>query len=139
MKKIVVIMSFITVSIVGSLVSGHQGKNHDKPTALRAPKGGIIKALDEARVEVVSKGTNLKIYVYDVNLKPAATSRFKITATVKLPRTKKEEEIKLISKDNFFESSYDGKSIHRYTLKISVTDSKNSRTVNLTYTIEPRK
>ena len=133
----------------GLLVSGgmampvvsfaHEGHDHDAPTTLKAPKGGIIKALDEARVEVVSKGKNIKVYVYDKEGKPALASRFKIEAKTLLPRAKKEEAFPLQAKENFFESDYDAKGMHRYTLKLNVTDSNTGRTDLLTFTIEPRK
>ncbi len=131
------------VVMLGMLVSftsfAHEGHDHDAPTALKAPKGGVIKALDEARVEVVYKGKNVKVYVYDQEGKPASASRFKIDAKAMMPRGKKEDVIALAAKENFFEAEYDAKGIHRYTLKLNVTDSKTGRTDPLTFTIEPRK
>lgn len=127
------------VMILGSPLMAHEGHNHDAPTTLKAPKGGVIKSLDLARVEVVSRGKDLKIYVYDKEMKPAPTSEFQIVAKAELPRTKKVEEVMLASKDEFFEGSFDAKGAHRYTLKLAVTDSKTNRTDNLTFTIEPRK
>jgi hypothetical protein len=117
----------------------HEGHDHDAPTTLRAPKGGVIKALDQSRVEVVSKGKDIKIFVYDQEMKPAPTADFQIVAKAALPRTKKEEDVRLVSKDNFFEGSFDAKGAHRYTLKLAVTALKMSRTDHLTFTIEPRK
>lgn len=124
---------------VGPYAMAHEGHDHDAPTTLKAPKGGVIKALDESRVEVVSAGKDVKIYLYDKEMKPAAPSGFKIEAKAELPRTKKEEVISLKAKDSFLEGSYDAKGSHRYTLKLAVTDSKTGRTDNLTFTIEPRK
>ena len=124
---------------LSSPLMAHEGHNHDAPTTLKAPKGGVIKALDQARVEVVSKGKDLKIFVYDKEMKPAPTTEFQIAAKAELPRTKKEEDVKLASKETFFEGSFDAKGAHRYTLKLAVTDSKTSRTDHLTFTIEPRK
>ena len=129
--------------VLGVLLSGkawsHEGHDHDAPTTIKAPKGGIIKALDESRVEVVSKGKNIKIYLYDKAMKSAPSSEFKITAKAELPRTKKIDEIKLEARDNFFEGNYDAKGIHRYTLKLEVNHTKVNEPTNLSFTIEPRK
>ncbi len=137
MRKLSVIVALVMT--IGSPLMAHEGHDHDAPTTLKAPKGGVIKSLDLSRVEVVSRGKDLKIYVYDKEMKPASTSEFQITAKAELPRTKKVEDVKLASKEDFFEGSFDAKGAHRYTLKLAVTDSKTSRTDNLTFTIEPRK
>jgi hypothetical protein len=132
--KLIILSMLVSVSSFA-----HDGHDHDAPTALKAPKGGVIKALDEARVEVVYKGKNIKVHVYDKEGKPANADRFKIESTTLLPRAKKEEALTLRPKDTFFEAEYDAKGKHRYTLKLKVTDSKTGRTDPLTYTIEPRK
>ncbi len=138
MKKLATLsaLAFVLSSPFGF---GHEGHNHDAPTTLKAPKGGVIKALDRARVEVVSKGKDVKVYVYDKGMKPAPASEFKISAQAELPRSKGKTDVALTPKENFFEGSYDAKGSHRYTLKLAVTDSKTGRTDNLTFTIEPRK
>lgn len=138
MKNIILLTLVVSALSVNNL-SAHQGHDHDAPTTLKAPKGGVIKALDESRVEVVSKKNDIRIYVYDKDLKPAKASRFKIIAKAELPRTKKSEKINLVEKDFSFEGSYDAKRVHRYTLLLVVTDSKTDLTVDLTFTIEPRK
>jgi hypothetical protein len=130
----------IALGLIVSVSSfAHEGHDHDAPTTLKAPKGGVIKALDEASVEVVYKGKNIKVYVYDKDTKPANASRFQIEAKTLLPKAKKEESLILQAKDTFFEAEYDAKGKHRYSLKLNVTDSKTGRTDPLTFTIEPRK
>lgn len=136
MKK--VFFAFV-VSLVSSSAFAHEGHNHDAPTLIQAPKGGIIKALDESRVEVVSKGKGIKIYVYDKNLKPMDVAGFQILASAELPRVKKTEEVKLEAKGTYLEGEFDAKNAHRYTLKLSATDPQTKRTEKLTFTIEPRK
>lgn len=138
MKKLTIAI-LITLGAWSLNAIAHEGHNHDAPTSLKAPKGGIIKALDEARVEVVAKGKDLKIYVYDKEMKPAQASTFKVIATAELPRTKKEESVALNAQDTFFDAVYEAKGAHRYTLKLAVTDPKTNRTDNLTFTVEPRK
>jgi hypothetical protein len=129
----------VSVGFSASMCFAHEGHNHDAPTTIKAPKGGMIKALDESRVEVLSKGSNLKIYLYDKDMKPAASGDFKITAKAVIPRSKKTEDIKLEAKDVFYEGIYDAKGLHRYTLKLEVTHSKLGHTDDLTFNIEPRK
>ncbi len=138
MRQLTLFTAF-AMALATPLVLAHEGHNHDAPTTLKAPKGGVIKAMDQSRVEVVSKGKDIKIFVYDKEMKPAPTTELQIVAKAELPRTKKEEEVKLDSKDHFFEGSFDAKGVHRYTLKLAVTDSKTSRTDHLSFTIEPRK
>lgn len=136
MKKVLLTALML---LLPSIVQAHQGHDHDAPTTMKAPRGGIIKALDESRVEVVSKGNDLKVYVYDAALKPAKAADFKIVATAELPRSKKEELVKLDARETYFEGTYDAKGLHRYTLKLSVTHAKTGHTDPLTFTIEPRK
>jgi len=117
----------------------HNGVNHDAPTTLKAPKGGLIKALDESKVEVVWKGKDIKIYLYDQNLKPAPAGEFTVVASAELPRSKKQEPVTLVANGTFFEGQYDAKGAHRFTLALLVTHAKTGRTEKLTFTIEPRK
>lgn len=120
-------------------LSAHEGHDHDAPTTLRAPKGGQIKSLDESRVEVLSKGENLKIYFYDLKMKELPPTEFEIKAKVILPKSKKSEDIEFKLGENFMETSYDGKGTHRYTLKLEVTHTKTKMTDPLTFQIEPKK
>lgn len=138
MKKLIIMVSIATGFWSLNSVA-HEGHNHDAPTTLKAPKGGVIKALDESRIEVVSKGKDVKIYLYDKEMNPTKASDYEIIALAELPRSKKEESLPLAPKDTYFEGSYDAKGSHRYTLKLAVTDSKTNRTDNLTFTVEPRK
>lgn len=138
MKKFL-IMAAIAIGAWSSNTLAHEGHDHDAPVTLKAPKGGLIKALDESRIEVVAKGTELKVYVYDKEMKPAQASRFQLVASAELPRLKKVDSLTLSAQKTFFEGNYDAKGAHRYTLKLAVTDSKTNRTDNLTFTIEPRK
>ena len=137
--KTLTALVLLSAGLIVSPAGAHEGHDHDAPTTLKAPKGGIIKALDESRVEVVYKGQDIKVYVYDRELKPAPTSEFKIVATAELPRTKQKDPVALTAKDTFFEGFYDAKKLHRYTLRLAVTDSKTGQTDDLTFTIEPRR
>lgn len=129
----------IALALVSAPALAHEGHNHDAPTTIQAPKGGVVKALDEARVEVVAKGKDIKIYVYDKDMKPRDAAGLRIVATAELPRNKKSDAVAFQPKGNQFEGTYDAKGAHRYALKLSVTDTKTGRTDNLSFNIEPRK
>lgn len=137
MRKLVMALAFL--GFCNTAIIAHEGKDHDAPTTIKAPKGGIVKALDQSRVEVLAKGKNIKIYLYDRDMKPAAINDFKIIAQAEHPRSKKVEDIKLDPKDSFFDGTYDAKGVHRYKLKLDVTHAKTGQTDSLTFNIEPRK
>lgn len=121
--------------------SGHEGHDHNGPAGVQAPKGGIIRGVEHSYIEVVSKGKDLKVYFYDKELKPQDPALYTTSAKVQLPRVKKTEELSLTPKDNALEASYDAKKAHRYTLLLSVKDSKSKQEHAdiLKYTIEPKK
>ena len=137
MRKLAMGLFFMAFSSAALLA--HEGHDHDAPTTIKAPKGGVVKSLDASRVELVTKGKNIKIYLYDREMKPAAPEEFSVVAQAELPRSKKVEEIKLEPKDAFFEGTYDAKGAHRYKLKLEVTHSKTKQTDKLTFNVEPRK
>ena len=137
MRNLAIVLAFWAFS--SAALVAHEGHEHDAPTTIKAPKGGVVKSLDASRVEVVTKGKNIKIYLYDQDMKPATAGEFSIVAQAELPRSKKVEEIKLEPKDSFFEGNYDAKGVHRYKLKLEVTHSKTGQTDKLTFNVEPRK
>lgn len=140
MKTVSLFLSMAAMILVSSVSAwSHDGHDHDTPLTATAPKGGILKSLELTSVEVVSKGKSVFIYLYDVNLVPKPAKGFLVTAKAEMPRTKKTEEIKLTSKDNVFEGSFDAKGSHRYTLLLSIKDPVTGHDDKMTFTIEPRK
>ncbi len=137
MRNLVIALALLAFS--SSALMAHEGHDHDAPTTIKAPKGGVVKSLDASRVEVVAKGKSIKIYLYDRDMKPATAGEFSVVAQAELPRSKKVEEIKLEPNDAFFEGAYDAKGVHRYKLKLEVTHSKTGETDKLTFNVEPRK
>jgi hypothetical protein len=117
----------------------HGGEDHDAPIKQKAPKGGIIKSLENTLVEVVSRGQDVKIYLYDKALKPKSVEGFLTSAVAEIPRTKKQEQMTLTPKDNFYEIIYDAKNLHRYTLILSIKDPSTGHDDKLKFTIEPKK
>ncbi|MGE0763699.1 MAG: hypothetical protein AB7N80_10515 [Bdellovibrionales bacterium] len=127
------------VLIKAVAAAAHEGHDHDAPTLLKAPKGGVIKSLEKTNVEVVSRGKNLKIYLYDKEKRQQKTSRYNVRAQAQLPRTEKLEEIPLSTTDEHFEATFDAKGMHRYTLILTVKDGQTGHDDRLTFTIEPKK
>lgn len=130
--------TLLTIILLVSPTFAHEGHDHDAPTALQAPKGGTIKSLEQTNVEVTFRGKNLKIYLYDKDLKPQNVKGYQLTAKAEHPRNKKTEDISLVAKETFYEAEYDGKGIHRYTLLLTVVDPKTGHNDKLSYTIEPK-
>jgi len=137
MKKNLLLTLMLSLTTTAAL--GHEGHDHDAPTTLEAPKGGTIKALELTLVEVVSKGKDLKIYLYDKAMKPQAVAAYAVKATAQPPRGKNSEEVKLAAKGTWFEGSYDAKGLHRYTLVVAIKDPKTGHDDKLNFTVEPRK
>lgn len=138
MKKMTVTL-FAILALHSTTLFAHEGHNHDGPVSVQAPKGGVIKAIDENYIEVVVKKQNLKIYFYDKELKPAEVAPFKVKAIAEMPRTKKRDEITLVAQAHSFEAQYDAKNIHRYTLLLEVKHPGEDHVDKIKFTIEPKK
>lgn len=142
MGKSLWIVSFVLgigVVLTGSQLLGHGGEDHDTPLTMNAPKGGVVKAIEKTNVEVVSKGNDIVIYLYDKAMKPKSVSGFEVSAKAELPRSKKQDKIKLSSKETSFDASYDAKGLHRYTLLVAIKDPETGNEDILKYTIEPKR
>lgn len=119
----------------------HEGHDHDSPKGQRAVRGGIVKVLERVHVEVVAKGTDVKVYLFPLEgekkaLDPAA---FALSAAAELPRTKKSEPLKLTLKPDVAEATFDAKGAHRYTFVLKLTDPELKHEDTLKFTVEPRK
>ena len=125
--------------LTGEKAAAHEGHDHDAPQMIAAPKGGIIKSLEQTHVEVVSKGTAIRVYLYGKGMKPADATKYKVTARADLPRKKGSHDIKLAANGNAFEGAFDAGGAHRYTLALTIVDPKTGHNDKLTFTIEPRK
>lgn len=133
------ILSALIFTFTALPATAHNGHDHDSPMAIQAPKGGTIKSLEKTRVEVAYKGQDIKIYLYDTEMKPKTVTGFNLTAQAELPRTKKTDTIPLTAKETWFEGRYDAKGIHRYTLHLDIQDPSTGHHDKLTFTIEPRR
>lgn len=117
----------------------HEGHDHDAPTTIKPVKGGLVKALDEARIELVAKGNEFKIYFFDQEMKPLKLEQFKVMAAAEIPRKKIKESIALTAVDSALTGHFDARGSHRYTLKLKVTDLSLKRDYDLSFTLEPNR
>ncbi len=120
-------------------VFAHEGHDHDAPAMVQAPKGGMIKSVEAMHIEVIAKKTEIKIYVYDKDLKAMPLEGVVVTAQTKLPRAKKSEDLALKAMDGGFEANFDAKGAHRYSLILSVKDPRQAHADKLTFNLEPKK
>lgn len=128
---------FITFNFNFQIFS-HEGHDHDKPALVQAPKGGIIKGNEDVYLEVVTKHSEINIYLYDKNLKPLKDDNFSITAMAKKPRVKNSEMLTLNKNEHLYTATYDAKGAHRYTLTIEVSSKKGKYSDKINFTIEPK-
>ncbi|MBY0554547.1 hypothetical protein K2P97_08460 [bacterium] len=136
-------MKHLLIALMTGLLSitalAHDGHDHDMPKGLSAPKGGTIKAIERILVEVVSKGNDIKIYIYDKELKPQDAAQYNVTAVAQKPRVKKLDEVTLKATGNMLEATYDAGGTHRYTLVLKVKDPQEKHADTMKFVIEPKK
>lgn len=128
----------ITILFCASLAFAHEGHDHDKPAAIKAPKGGLIKSIEETYIEVLESNGKVNVYLYDKNLKPKKTKGFKLTANAKLPRKDSVQAVEFKAIDNVYVASFNPNT-HRYTLKLTIFDPATKHTDKLNFIIEPKR
>lgn len=139
MKNIFTSLLVLSALTFSAVSFAHEDHDHDGPAAVQAPKGGVIKSLEDVHVEVIVKGKDVKIYLYDEALKSVDVANYKVTAMAELPRSKKAEPVTLKAQGKYFEATYDAKGSHRYTLVLTVADPKHKHDDKLNFTIEPKR
>lgn len=109
--------------------------DHDHgPTSKTSPNGGRMIETETLHVEVVAKDKEIKIYVYDVDLKPLENLKvLDAKFATKLPRKDKVTLDAKINKDHFL-ATFDKGSVHRYDLEVTLTHGGHTDT--LKWTIE---
>ena len=138
-NKITIFTAICALSLVAAVTHAHEG-GHDAPGLVQAPKGGEIKAIEEAYIEVLSQKNEVKIYFYQKDLKPFADlKKFTVSAEAQLPRTKIMTPLTLKESGGSLTTKFDAKGAHRYTLVLKVKDSSHGHDDRLNFTIEPRR
>jgi hypothetical protein len=129
----------LILTLAASLAFAHPGHDHNAPGSIEAPKGGLLKSLEKTHVEVVNKGKDVKIYLYDMTMKPRDVAKFQVTATTELPRAKKPEDLPLTKGEGFYAGTYDSKGAHRFTLRLKIKDPETGHDDRMEFVLEPRK
>lgn len=130
---------FLVILTAPGFLLAHEGHDHDAPSGLQPKRGGIIKALDDNSVEVVSQGQDLEIFLFDKDENPAEVSKYAVTASAQMPRTKTKLPVALTAEQNSFKATFDGKGTHRYTLILEIKAPGQDFTNKVNFTIEPKK
>lgn len=130
LKTLVLLFALAT----SSPAFAHEGDHG--PSAVQAPKGGIMRSLETVHLELLSKGKTVEIYAYALDLKAADVSKYPVTATVTLPK-KKAEAITLTPKGDHWAAEFDAKGAHRYTLILNISQGGHQDAVK--FTVEPKK
>ena len=128
-----IIISGLTFLISTNLFA-HEGEHG--PSTVQAPKGGVIRSLETVHLELLSKGSTVQIFAYDMNLKPADVSKYPVSATVTLPK-KKAEPITLEPKGDHWQAVVDAKGAHRFALEMNINQGGHDDKVK--FTVEPKK
>ena len=128
------LLIFFTL-LISPISFAHEGHDHG-PSAVQAPKGGAIRSLETVHLELLSKGKQLMIYVYDKNLKAEDASKFPVSATVALPK-KSPQKLALNPKGDHWVAEFDAHGAHRYTLELAIKQGGHDDKVQ--FTVEPRK
>lgn len=126
---------FALTLLISSLVFAHEGHDHG-PSAVQAPKGGVIRSLETVHLELVAKGPEVKIYPYDLQLKPMEVSKFPASVALALPK-KKTAEAKLVEKGDHWLLQSDVKGVHRYTLEMTIKQGGHDDKIK--WVVEPKK
>lgn len=117
----------------------HEG-DHGAPGVVQAPKGGDIKAIEDAYIEVLSQKDGIKIYFYSHDMKPITNlKQFTVTAEAQLPRDKQMTPLALKESGGVLSTSFDPKRAHRFTLVLKVKDANHDHADRLNFTIETRR
>lgn len=137
------LITALTIGLITSLTPAtshaHEG-DHDTPGLVQAPKGGDIKSIENAHIEVLSQKEGIKIYFYSRDLKPMANiQQFTVSAEAQLPRSKVMTPLVLKESGGVLSTSFDSKGAHRFTLVLIVKDASHGHNDRLSYTIEPRR
>lgn len=145
MKKIILSRGLeiglgLAIGLAAISLHAHEGHDHDAPINLQAKKGGQIKSLENVNIEVLAKGKDLKVYVFNKEMRPEKLEGFEIKAFAELPRSKdKPKALVLTPVEDHLAASFDAKSAHRYTLTIEVKDPTEDHADSLKFTIEPKR
>jgi flagellar hook assembly protein FlgD len=120
MKKI--LLSLILLVGVPVTVAAHDDHDHE-PAVEAAPHGGILRNAAPYKSELVLEKDNVKIYVYDKDVKPVAKEKLKDTIKGQLafPKDKKKREVVFKLDGDHYAAKIAGiEKVHRYDLHVTL-------------------
>lgn len=120
--------------VFSNIAIAHEGHDHGS-SQIQAPKGGVIRSLEEIHLELIIEEKIIKIYVYNTSLEADDVNKYPVKAKVILPRGKT-EFIELESKGDHWQAKFDAKGAHRYTLEVSIKQSGHDDKIS--FTVEPK-
>lgn len=117
MKRFIVATCLLMLAPISLLA--HEDHNHEAAVEA-APHGGILRNAGDYKAEIVISGDNLKLYVYDKQLKPFKLEKAELKGHVQFPKQKK-EAIRFKKSGDFYATTVKGISkVHRYDMHIDL-------------------
>jgi hypothetical protein len=115
MKLLMMLLGFFPFCLIA-----HEGC-HRAPDSLVAPHGGLIEETNLGHVvEVVNEGKEVKVYVYDHDVKPVELEQYTLKA-IMIPQRKQAQELTLKAlQDHHVVDTQLAESFPYYTLKLKL-------------------
>jgi hypothetical protein len=135
-KEILMLKTILLTSLVLFKTASFAHEGEHGPSTVQAPKGGVMRTLETVHLELLSKGTAVQIFAYDLNLKPADVTKYPVSATITLPK-KKSEALMLEPKGDHWLANFDAKGAHRYSLDLTIKQGGHDDKVK--FTVEPKR
>ncbi|HYX37749.1 MAG TPA: hypothetical protein VE954_32000 [Oligoflexus sp.] len=97
----------------------HDGHNHEAATET-APHGGTLRNAGDYKAEIVINGDNLKLYIFDKQLKPMKLEKAELTGDVQFPK-EKSKPVTFKKAGEFYSATVKGISkVHRYDMHVNL-------------------
>lgn len=116
------IMTLIIFAFIGAPTFAHDEHNHEASIEA-APHGGVMRDSPPYKSELTIENENVKIYVYDAEVKPVDTKKLKssIKGKLRFPKEKKEREVIFKLAGDSYGAKIPGiDKVHRYDLHVDL-------------------
>lgn len=108
-----------SLALITPSLLAHEGHSHEAATET-PPHGGSLRDAGDLKAEVVINGDDLKLYVYDKQLKPVKIDKAELKGEVQFPK-EKAKPIVFKKKGDLYEATVKGISkVHRYDLHVNI-------------------
>ena len=119
--KPILLSLFLSFSFVAG---AHEGHSHG-PAIKAAPHGGVLREGKDNAVEVVADNNEIKVYVFDMQMKPVALNGMSLAGTAQVPR-KDKKALAFQTAGDYFKGNADVGSAYRYELNLELNNGKNT-------------